>query len=217
MPNPTRRWRRDSTFGEGPRQPMDRERKAVWKCRLAMHCRAGRITDAFEKIGLALLRRLGTDGRLDPSHETIAGDAGKSIATVKRALGSLQELGLVWWVRRLIREGWRVEQISNSYVLAIGNPPVCTDAQSERAIGKLRFHTKSRAVSDTSIPASTIPQACIVEARAALAEVAARRQAAVLAAITAKRMTRPVSEFQPPKAPDAHHSAPDACPAPWGG
>lgn len=188
MSNPNRRWRRDSIFCEGPRQPMDRERKAVWKCRLAMHCRAGRITDAFEKIGLALLRRLGTDGRLDPSHETIAGDSGKSIATVKRALERFHDLGLVWWVRRLIREGWRVEQISNSYMLTIGNPPAHTDAQSDRAIGKLRFHIKSRAVSDTAIPASTIPHGCIVEARAALAEVAARRQAAVLAAITSKRV-----------------------------
>jgi hypothetical protein len=182
MPNPNRRWRRDSIFCEGPRQPMDRERKAVWKCRLTMHCRAGRITDAFEKIGLALLRRLGTDGRLDPSHETIAGDAGKSIATVKRALGALQELGLVWWVRRLIREGWRTEQTSNGYALAIGptpDPAPRTEAQNERATQKLRFSNRY----EPQIPVSTIPQACIVEARAALADVAARRQAAVLAAI----------------------------------
>src|SRR4051812_37176993 len=72
-------------------------------------------------IGLALLKRLGTTGRCDPSHATLAADAGcKSAKTAERAAAALKALGLLTWVRRLVRSsgtGWRVEQTSNAYVL----------------------------------------------------------------------------------------------------
>ncbi len=45
----------------------------------------------------------GPDGRLDLAHATIAERALCHVATVKRALARLQELGLVDWVRRLVR------------------------------------------------------------------------------------------------------------------
>src|SRR3954464_8326388 len=72
-------------------------------------------------IGLALLKRLGTTGRCDPSHATLAADAGcKSAKTAERATAALKALGLLTWVRQLVRSSgtsWRAEQTSNQYVL----------------------------------------------------------------------------------------------------
>jgi hypothetical protein len=62
---------------------------------------------------------LGHDGRLDPSHATIAARARVSIATVIRALAQLRALGFLTWVRRLVRTAWRAEQTSSAYVLAL--------------------------------------------------------------------------------------------------
>src|SRR6476620_6075211 len=117
MSDHPRPWHRGSVFGDGHRMPMDRERRAVWKARVESHRRAGRLSDAGSYVALALLRRLGTDRRCDPSHATLADDSGKSVDTVKRALKAMQALGLVDWARRLCREGSRVWQMSNSYLL----------------------------------------------------------------------------------------------------
>ena len=83
-----------------------------------MHRRAGRITALHEDIGLAMLRRQGANGRLDPSHATIANDAGASPRTVRRALASC---GLLLWARRIVRIGLCAEQASNAYVLTLGD------------------------------------------------------------------------------------------------
>jgi AraC-like DNA-binding protein len=114
-----RPWHRGSEFGDGLRWPLDRERRAVWKARLDLARRAGRITALHEKIGLALLRRLGTDGRCDPAHDTIAADVGCGSRTVRTALARLFELGLLKWINRLVRVGDRVEQTSNAYMLIV--------------------------------------------------------------------------------------------------
>ena len=120
MPNPhPRPWHRGSEFGDGLRFPLDRERRAVWKARLDLARRAGRLTALHEKIGLALLRRQGTDGRCDPSHDTIAADVGCCPRTVRTALAALSELGMVKWVNRLVRVGHRTEQTSNAYTLIV--------------------------------------------------------------------------------------------------
>lgn len=140
MPISARPWRRNSEFGPGRRVPLDRERRAVWKARLELHRRAGRLTALHAAVGLALLRRLGQDGRLDPSHDTIADDAGAGARTVRRALARLSECGLAVWTRRLIRVGWRAAQISNAYALTTGEPAqICVrrcDGQAGR--GTLR-------------------------------------------------------------------------------
>lgn len=52
------------------------ERKAVWKASIELHRCAGRITDAASYVALALLKRLGQDGRCDPSHQALADDSG---------------------------------------------------------------------------------------------------------------------------------------------
>ena len=120
MPNShPRPWHRGSEFGDGLRLPLDRERRCVWRVRLDLARRAGRLTALQALVGEALLRRLGEDGRCDPSHETMAGDAGCSPRTVRRALAALFELGMLRWVNRLVRTASRAAQTSNAYTLIV--------------------------------------------------------------------------------------------------
>ena len=114
-----RPWHAGSEFGEGLRWPLDREARCVWRVRLDLARRAGRITALHAEIGRALLRRLGQDGRCDPAHDTIAADVGCSPRTVRTALAALAELGLVRWINRLVRVGQRAQQTSNAYTLIV--------------------------------------------------------------------------------------------------
>jgi hypothetical protein len=137
MPNPhPRPWRRDSIYGDGPRRRLDREQRARFRFLLNAHRRARRLTPTAELVGSALVRRLGVDGQLDPSHDTIGEDAGCSSRTVRRALAALKAVGLVMWQCRLVRDGWRVTQTSNSYLLVpagVGTlAAVSTDGQNGR-------------------------------------------------------------------------------------
>src|SRR3954453_20816677 len=144
MSNHPRPWHRGSIFGDGHRVPMDREHRAVWKARVEIHRKAGRITDGGSYVALALIKRLGTDGRCDPSHQTLSDDSGESIDTVKRALKALYVLGMVDWARRLIRAGVKVWQTSNSYLLALGQAAVLPggrcEADSALETTKVRFN-----------------------------------------------------------------------------
>jgi hypothetical protein len=118
MPRPhPRPWHRGSVFGDGPRVPLDRERRARFRFLLQLHHRAGRLTRAARDVGEALARRLGSDGRCDPAHATLAGDAGCSARTARRATAAMRDLGLLRWQTRLVRAGWRTEQTSNAYEL----------------------------------------------------------------------------------------------------
>ena len=105
-----RPWHRGSVFGDGPRVPLDRERRARFRFLLNAHHRAGRITRAARDVGEALLRRLSVEGRCDPCHDTLAADAACSARTVGRATMAMRALGLVRWTMRLVRAGWRAEQ-----------------------------------------------------------------------------------------------------------
>jgi hypothetical protein len=71
MPKSGRRWHRDSIFGEGPRQPIDRERRARFYFLLKAHRRAHHLSPLSEHIGISLIRHLSTSGRCDPSHDRI--------------------------------------------------------------------------------------------------------------------------------------------------
>ena len=113
-PHP-RPWHRGSDFTEGPRQPLNREQRARIKFLIEAHRRARRLTLAWREAGLALLRRLGTSGQLDPCHATIARDTALSVRTIQRAFAALRNLGVLTWHNRLVRNGWRAEQTSNSY------------------------------------------------------------------------------------------------------
>jgi hypothetical protein len=118
-----RPWHRGSLFGPGPRRPLNREQRAVWRARLTLFRRARKLTPLYEDIGLAMLKRLSADGQLDPSHQTVADDVGCNARSVRRALTAFRACGLICWVQRLVRTGWRCVQTSNSYMMTIGHPP----------------------------------------------------------------------------------------------
>jgi len=79
-----RPWHRGSVFGPGPRRPLDRNQRARFRYLLALHARENRISSKCEKVGLALLKRHGPDGRCDPTQATLAADAGCKERTVRR-------------------------------------------------------------------------------------------------------------------------------------
>ena len=116
------KWRRDSEFGPGPRVPIDRETRAVWKAKIKLARRPNRLTIAGAEVARVLLEMIGPDGRLDPSIETLAARAAVNPSTVTRALARLCELGFIRWTRRLVRDAasaWRTEQTTNAYVLTV--------------------------------------------------------------------------------------------------
>jgi hypothetical protein len=98
---------------------FDREQRAQWKAKLQLQRRPGRLTIAAATVGRVLCDMLGNDGRLDPSHATIAARAAVHPSTVRRALEQLAEYGFLSWTRRLIRHGWRCEQTTSAYTLAL--------------------------------------------------------------------------------------------------
>ena len=137
-----RPWRSGSLFGTGRRRHLDRDQRARFKYLLRAHARAGRLSPKSEWVGNALLKRLGADGgQCDPSHDTLATDAGCSSRTVRRATATMAALGLLRWQTRLVRAGWRTEQTSNAYELVPNaNQPV------PRCGGQLGRQTKRKIV-----------------------------------------------------------------------
>src|SRR5206468_353729 len=126
-----RPWRRGSEHGTGPRRPLSADQRRIWLARAELERRAGRLTAFHVEVGRALLRRLGEDGRCDPSQATLAADAGCSERTVRRALAAFRELGLLAWAQRLVVRPWpaggrgatRAEQTSNAYALELPATP----------------------------------------------------------------------------------------------
>ncbi len=164
MPTPGHRWHAGSIFGAGPRIPLDREQRARFRALLLLNRRPGRLTLSASVIGRILLDTLSEDGRLDPSHATIAARARVSIATVIRALAQLRAFGFVSWVRRLVRTAWRAEQTSSAYVLAVPSAP----ASFPEALFLNRTKLSARAVCKSQAEApSAIDVAAAREARAA--------------------------------------------------
>jgi hypothetical protein len=137
------KWHRDSIFGPGPRVPLDRNARARFRFLCRAHRGANRLTANDVAVGEVLVGALGNDGRLDLSHDAIATRAQCHAATVRRALGRLRGLGLVSWVRRLVRgsgTGWRCEQGSNAYCLAA---PAC-DAHAARPVKRYQTREEAR-------------------------------------------------------------------------
>ena len=156
MPTPhPRPYHAGSLFGDGPRRPLDREQRARFYFLLTAHSRSRHITPKGEKVGAALLKRLSVDGRCDPSHQTIADDAGCDERTVRRALDAMKAIGLVMWQRRIVRDGWRTSQTSNAYLLApiaVANPPKiharCCGGQIVRETRSISFISTSASPQD---------------------------------------------------------------------
>jgi hypothetical protein len=120
-PHP-RPWHSPSLYGPGPRCPRDRNQRARFGYLLEAHYRVGRLPAKQERVGRALLRRLGTDGQCDPCHDTLGADAGCSGRTARRATVRMRELGLLDWQCRLVRTEDGARQTSNQYVLLTTAP-----------------------------------------------------------------------------------------------
>ena len=97
------KWRRASTFGAGRQVPLDRNARArfIWLVRADR--RYGRLSASGEDVAIELVKLLGEDGRLDPSHATLAARVGCHVATARRCLDRLRQLGRLTWERRLQR------------------------------------------------------------------------------------------------------------------
>jgi hypothetical protein len=176
LPNERRRWRKDSIFGDGPRVTLCREQRAQYRAKLHLQRKPGRLTIAAAHIGRILVDSLGQDGRLDPSHATLAARAGVAMATVRRALEQLRCFGFLDWTRRLVRSagtGWRCEQDSNAYVLQL---PSC-EVHFARGVNFLRFKKESRREEGPS-------WAAVQEAQGALARVRKAAESRLLGAWT---------------------------------
>ncbi len=127
-----RPWHRGSLHDDGPRRPLTADQRRAWLARAHLERRAGRLTALHVEVGRALLKRLGEDGQCDPSHATLAADAGCAERTVGRALKALRELGLLAWQQRLVCRPWkgggkgavRAEQTSNAYALLLPTGPL---------------------------------------------------------------------------------------------
>jgi hypothetical protein len=168
-----------SLFGDGPRRPLDREQRARFRFLLTAHRRARRLTPHAELIGNALVKRLSVHGQCDPGHDTIAADVGCCARTVRRALDALKALGLLLWQRRIVRDGWRVEQTSNAYVLVPAEDGSANlPTLKPKPCGGQRVHQNPQ--ESFNLPPASPPE--VAEAQAALA----RRRAAVEASLLHK-------------------------------
>jgi AraC-like DNA-binding protein len=181
-----RPWHRGSEFGDGLRWPLDREQRCVWRVRLDLARRAGRITALQAQIGLALLRRLGQDGRCDPSHDTLATDAGCGPRTVRRALMALFELGMLRWINRLVRAGQRTEQTSNAYTLIVAVAAVFAPRPRRKnpcgtSDGQLGRETRSSMIQNSSSTEKASAMAALARIRLAWEEGLRQKWAAKFA------------------------------------
>jgi hypothetical protein len=98
---------------------------------------ARKVTAAHAEVARALLKRLGPDGRLDPSQATLAADTGLDPRTIGRALRRLADASLLTWQRRLVRVGWRCSQTSNAYELVPAGPALPAPALRTKKPGSM--------------------------------------------------------------------------------
>jgi hypothetical protein len=132
------RPRREKTFGDGPRLPLDREAKVrimhlarALKHKTERGKHYGVLTGKFVDVLHAMLWLIhdGRSGQCNPSYETIADKAGCAMSTVCEAIKALELAGILSWVNRIVRvrirerdlfgqcaTTWRVLRTSNAYV-----------------------------------------------------------------------------------------------------
>ena len=147
-PYHSRPWHRGSLFGDGPRRPLSADQRRMWIARAELERRASRLTALHVEVGRALLRRLGVDGQCDPTHATLATDAGCGERTIRRALAALRMVGMLAWEQRLVRRAWpmggpgasRAEQTSNAYSLLLPGGPIAPPEKRRSRPSQLRLH-----------------------------------------------------------------------------
>jgi DNA-binding transcriptional MocR family regulator len=142
------KWHRNSEFGPGPRRALSLREHLAIRLRIRELAYTRHLPAKQEWVGIALLKYVGADGQCDPCHQTLAEHVGCTVRTVQRALARLRELGVVRWVRRLIRDGWRTAQTSNAYEFCDGqsvreSPPILN--LPKRKEGAMRTAQKTEA------------------------------------------------------------------------
>ena len=95
-----------------------------WTVRIWREFHADNLTRAYRDVLLTLRTYRGAGGLIHPSHATLADRAGCCVRTVQRALEAAADLGLLTWVERRVRAGWRWLRTSNRYVLTLPEDPV---------------------------------------------------------------------------------------------
>jgi hypothetical protein len=96
----------------------------AWFARVGAERAAGNLTYAFERVLRAIIAFRGHDGRIFPSHASIAERADCADRTVRRALNQAVLIGLIWWRADYRRDGWRKVRTTNHYVLNVPAAPV---------------------------------------------------------------------------------------------
>jgi hypothetical protein len=99
-----------------------------WAARVGHEHNAGNLTAAFYRVMIALRSFRGRGG-IFPSHAEIAKRAKCDVRTVERALKHGQTLGLVSWIERRVRVGWRSLRTTNLYRLLLPAGPVKADCR----------------------------------------------------------------------------------------
>ena len=95
-----------------------------WTRRVWAEFHAGNLTRTARDVLLTLRTYSCDGGPAWPSQTTLAGRAGCTERTVRRALEHAHGLGLVTWFERRIRAGWRWLRTSNLYHLTMPAGPV---------------------------------------------------------------------------------------------
>jgi AraC-like DNA-binding protein len=155
--------RRIKEFGEGPRQPLDREAKVrimhrarALKYRTEKGKHYGLLTGKFVDVLQALVWLIhdSRSGQCNPSYETIASKAHCARSTVAEAISALEAAGILSWVQRIrrVRERvrdellggwvlvWRVVRTSNAYLFH--DPGGGNTAKSEFRTGPIDVRKK---------------------------------------------------------------------------
>ena len=103
---------------------LEPEEFPAWRRRLELERRAYNLTLHRQKALRELLAFWGGEG-VFPSDAAVAGLAGVSERTVRRARVDARELGLLAWqrTRKLVAGRWR--QGANRYTILIPSTPVC--------------------------------------------------------------------------------------------
>ncbi len=110
---------------------LEPEEFPAWRRRLELERRAHNLTLHRQKALATLLAFWGGEG-LFPSDAAVAGLAGVSERTVRRARVDARELGLLTWqrTRKLVAGRWR--QGPNRYTVTVPAGPVCSGGQAGR-------------------------------------------------------------------------------------
>lgn len=117
----------------------------TWFHRIEQEYRAGNLTAKWFLVLRQLGFYCGKRGEAWPSHDTLAERAGCSTRTVQRALQRARDLGLISWVERRVRSGWRWLRTSNVYRLLMPR-----DTTGQKVRREERTKEKGAAKRDTA-------------------------------------------------------------------